>query len=89
MDEVDQHYRFVWERMDDAARGNLARVASGKPVNKEYGFVNEELERRGYLVQSDKGLQLFSSSFRDFVVREAGDSGKKRGLLGSLFGRKG
>jgi hypothetical protein len=89
MDEVDQHYRFVWERMDEAARGNLARVASGKPVNKEHAFVNEELERRGYLVQSDKGLQLFSSSFRDFVLREAGDSGKKRGLFGSLFGRKG
>jgi serine/threonine protein kinase len=89
MDEVEQHYRFVWERMDEAARGNLARVAAGKPVSKEYGFVNEELERRGYLVQSGKGLGLFSSSFKDFVLHETENTGKKRGFLGAIFGRKG
>jgi hypothetical protein len=88
MDEVEQHYRFVWDRFDEAARGNLTRVAIGKPVNKEYGFVNEELERRGYLVQSGKELQLFSSSFKDFVLRQTESAAKKRGVFGSLFGRR-
>lgn len=84
MDEVHQHYRFVWERMDKTAQENLRRIASGKSVNRKYAFVNEELERRGYLVESSQGLGLCSSSFRDFVVEQAERSKGQRGFFGRL-----
>jgi len=88
MDEVDQHYRFIWERMDAPSRENLGRIAAGKTINKKLAFVNEELERRGYLVDSDAGLNICSSSFEGFVVREGGQQGRKKGLLGFLGKRK-
>ncbi len=87
-DEVDQHYRFVWERMDEPARENLGRIAAGKTIGTRFKFVNEELERRGYLVASGKGLDICSSSFKGFVMRQAGDGKGKRGFLG-LLGRRG
>jgi hypothetical protein len=88
MDEVDQHYRFVWQHIDHVGRGNLVRIASGKPVKKEYVFVNEDLERRGYLVRSSKGVELCSSSFGEFVLRMTESPGKRSGPFGSLFGRR-
>jgi len=87
-DEIDQHYRFVWERMDDPSRENLGRIAAGKSINRKFEFVNEELERRGYLVDSDKGLNICSSSFKSFIAREDAQSGRKKGLLGFLGKRK-
>ncbi|MCH7548414.1 MAG: hypothetical protein IH969_02570, partial [Candidatus Krumholzibacteriota bacterium] len=70
MDEADQHYRFIWEGMGSAARINLRRVAEGKSINRRYAFINEDLERRGYLVESELGPGLCSDSFRGFVVRQ-------------------
>jgi len=81
MDEVRQHYRFVWERMEDAAQENLRRIASGKSINRKFAFVNEELKRRGYLVESNRGLNLCSASFREFVVEQAQRSRGQRGFF--------
>jgi serine/threonine protein kinase len=86
MDEVDQHYRFVWERMDEPARENLGRIAAGKTTGARLKFVNEQLERRGYLVESSGRLDICSSSFKGFVMRQAGERKPKRGFLG-LLGR--
>jgi serine/threonine protein kinase len=88
VDEVDQHYRFIWERMDDPSRDNLGRIASGKTISTQFKFVNEELERRGYLVESSGGLDICSSSFKGFVMRQAGEGKGKRGFFG-LLGRRG
>jgi len=90
MEEVHQHYRFVWERFKEPSRDNIARIAMGKPISKKYGFVNEELERRGYLVPSGEGFKLFSSSFEEFVVeQQKRGAGGRRGLLGFLPRKKG
>jgi archaellum biogenesis ATPase FlaH len=87
-DEVEQHYRFIWERMDDPARENLGRIASGKTISKRFEFVNEDLERRGYLIESSGGLDLCSSSFKGFVMKQESERRGKRGFLGRL-GRRG
>jgi len=88
MDEVDQHYRFVWERMDKPSRENLSKIAAGKSISGKYKFVNEELVRRGYLVETDDGIVVCSSSFESFVGRqkESGRGGK--GFFGSLLKRR-
>ena len=70
MDEADQHYRSVWSGMEKAERSNLRRVAEGKSIGRKYAFVNEELERRGYLVESEGGVGLCSDSFKGFVMRQ-------------------
>ena len=87
MDEVNSHYHFIWDHFDGPARENLFRVAKGKAINKKFAFVNEDLERRGYLVSSDSRLGLYSTSFRDFVVTQTSRGSGKSGFLGGLFGR--
>jgi serine/threonine-protein kinase len=87
MDDVDQHYRFIWERMDGPSRENLTRIASGKSINKKLKFASDELERRGYLMETSDGASICSSSFRDFVLRETNRRQRKKGFLG-LLGKK-
>ncbi|MEE9270218.1 MAG: protein kinase [Candidatus Krumholzibacteria bacterium] len=89
MDEVDQHYRFVWERMDEPARDNLSRIAIGKAINKKYKYVNEDLERRGYLLESKAGPDICSSSFKGFVVKQMEQQRNKKGFFGSFLGKRG
>ena len=86
-DEVDQHYRSIWDRMEEPARENLGRIASGKSVSRQYEFVNEDLERRGYLVETPSGLAVCSTSFKNFVLKETGGGKGGKRFLG-LFGRK-
>jgi hypothetical protein len=83
MSEVEQHYRHIWEHMDSPTRDNLARIAAGKTINKKFRFINEELERRGYIVESRDGLKVCSSSFREFVMKRSGKEGGR--FFGSLF----
>ena len=88
MEEAAQHYQFVWDHFDEPARQNLRRIASGKAINKEYRFVNEQLERRGYLVSQDGRPDLCSRTFRSFVLEQAAGQRSPRSVFGSLFGRR-
>jgi serine/threonine protein kinase len=85
--EVEAHYRHIWDHMDEPARDNLARIAEGKPINKKFKFINEDLERRGYIVETSSGLDLCSSSFKDFVRKSTGS--QAGGFLGGIFRRRG
>jgi serine/threonine protein kinase len=87
-EEVYPHYSFVWERMEAAARENLHRLALGKPTGKKFGYINEDLVRRGYLREAEGKLVFCSTACRDFVLDQSRKSGKKRSFLGSLFGGK-
>jgi serine/threonine protein kinase len=87
-EEVYPHYSFVWERMEEMARENLHRLAEGKPTGKKYGYINEDLVRRGYLHEVKGKLVFCSTACRQFVVEQSQKSGKKRSFLGSLFGGK-
>jgi serine/threonine protein kinase len=86
-DEVEQHYRAVWDHLEEPAKENLHRMATGKPISKKYQFVNEELERRGYLVGSGGQLELCSSSFRKFVGKQPRSGIAKKSWFGAIFGR--
>jgi serine/threonine protein kinase len=83
--EVEQHYRHIWDHMDAPARENLSRIARGKTINKKFKFINEELERRGYIVETSDGTRVCSASFREFVAKQSGGDGG--GFLSSLFRR--
>jgi hypothetical protein len=73
--------------MDEPERENLGRIAMGKSISRQYEFVNEDLERRGYLMETPSGPAVCSSSFKNFLLREtAGSRGGKRFF--GLFGRK-
>jgi AAA+ ATPase superfamily predicted ATPase/predicted Ser/Thr protein kinase len=81
MEEADQHFRSVWERLDDASREALSRLAAGKMAKKKY--VTERLIRDGYVRVTAQGTDLFASTFGEWVV-EALDEGSGRR---SFFGR--
>ena len=91
-DEVNPHFEFIWEKMDEVSRVTLARIAAGEPVLREHEYVAEQLQRRGYLVSADGGQGLFSSTFTSFVQSRAGVPSGGRSFLGnvtSLFRRRG
>jgi serine/threonine protein kinase len=87
MEEADPHYRSVWEHFDEPSRDNLTRLAAGRTISRKYAYVNDNLIRRGYVVESDEGLSLCSTSFRDFVIGQT-TKGKRKGLFGSLLKRR-
>jgi serine/threonine-protein kinase len=87
-DESYPHYSHVWERMDEQERENLRRIASGKPIGKKYGFVSDNLARKGYLVESSGTVSMCSSSFADFVLSQPERSSRKKSLFSSIFDRK-
>ena len=88
-EEATQHYIYIWERMDENCHKNLLRVASGKPIDRKFRHINEDLQRRGYLVENNGECVLFSTPFRDFVLEQGGKDKQKKSLFGSLFGRRG
>lgn len=88
-DEVFPHYSFIWDRMEETEQDNLSRIASDKPISKQYKFINENLLRRGYLLESVEEPALFSDTFKDFVLAQVESSGlHKRSIFGKLFKRK-
>ncbi len=88
MDEATPHFEFVWERLEEVERENLHRVAAGLGVGRKYAYVSENLLRRGYLVESEEGLQVFSSAFREFALQREKAQKGRRSFLGSLFKKK-
>jgi serine/threonine-protein kinase len=87
VDEVTPHYSFVWESMDDNTRSNVVRIASGKAVDKKFHHVSEKLRRLGYLVDVDGRTSIFSRTFADFVLENAGATSSKKSFWGKLMGR--
>ena len=86
MEEVDPYFRSVWLRFDESSRENIMQIARGKPARKKY--VNTKLQRRGYLVELDNEMRIFSSAFKEFVLAETEKNGEKRGLLRKIFGAR-
>jgi len=87
-DEIRPHFKFIWDKMDDDARKNLYRIGSGRPVEKKYRFISEELERRGYLEKKDGAFELFSAPFREFVLGQSASAGRKKTIFPAFWKRK-
>lgn len=87
MEEAKPHYRSIWDHLDQPSKESLASLASGKAISNKYGYIKEELVRRGYIMESDGRASLCSMSFKDFVAEQTGDGGRG-GLLKSLFGKR-
>ena len=87
-EEALPHYQFVWDHMDEPFRENLSRLALGKTISKKFNFVNDELIRRGYLLDKKDAPTICSASFRDFVRTQNEKTGQKRSFLSSLWKKK-
>jgi serine/threonine protein kinase len=86
-DEAYPHFEFTWEAMTEIERKNLTRFAEGRRISRKYEFVNERLQRRGYLMAGANGPVVFSTSFRDFILSRGKTRSRKKFDLGRLFGR--
>jgi len=87
MEEALPHYNFVWERFDGVERENLSRIALGKEISTKYQYVNDGLIRRGYLVETNVGVKLYSDAFKSFLEMKGFRSGGESSMLESIFGR--
>jgi serine/threonine protein kinase len=87
-EEAFPHYQFVWDHMDESFRENLSRLAHGKTISKKFGFVNDELIRRGYLLDSGGSPAICSSSFEGFVRRQNEKSQNKGAFFSSFWKKK-
>jgi len=85
-EEADPYFRSVWLRFDESSRENMIQIARGKSPEKKY--VNTKLRRRGYLVELENEMRIFSSAFKEFVLAETQRAEEKRGLFGRIFGAR-
>ena len=66
--------------MDENTLSNVVRIASGKAVDEKFHYVGEKLRRLGYLVDVDGRTSIFSRSFADFVLEQAGATSPTKSL---------
>lgn len=87
--EVNPHFSFAWDRMDEDEKKNLGKIAKGKKIDRKYQFINDNLIRRGYLEQLDNGeIRIFSRPFKDFIINDIRKGSSGKGFLSGLFKRK-
>jgi serine/threonine protein kinase len=85
-EEAKPHYRFTWEHFDEHERDVIWRVVRKKTVPESLQHVLKELEAKKYVMASENGVRLFSSTFEDFVRTTAGGSARAP-LWRRLFSR--
>jgi len=85
-EEARLHYRYVWENFSEDERVVLVRTIQDKNIPDSLRHVLVELGRRQYVMPTDFGVGLFSSTFRDFVVSECRGK-RKSSFFGRLFGK--
>lgn len=89
-EEVYPHYGFVWDKLDEDSRETLLRVAGGGRLGDQYKHISDDLLRFGYLKETGSGISIFSSGFRDFLLKTGkGPVRKKRTLWGFISGKQG
>lgn len=86
LEEAGPHFEFVWEQMDGPEKENLNRIAAGQKISRKYAFVNEGLQRRGYLVRDDGGWRIVPDTLRGFIQKK--DDGMGPRSILSIFRRK-
>jgi hypothetical protein len=84
-EEAHPHFEFAWQRMSDLEKENLCRLATGAKLNRKYEFVNEALLRRGFLVEKEGVLALFSQAFQHFVLVQQQSAVTKTSFMAKLF----
>jgi serine/threonine-protein kinase len=80
LDEALPHFEFMWSQFGDVEQDNLRNIAAGRKISRKFEHVNEDLQRRGYLLGNSEGMVIFSRCFRDFIVgadRNGKGSGKR------------
>jgi serine/threonine protein kinase len=81
MEEVQPHYSFVWEKMDEPSKDVICRVAKGSGFGNKDRHIAEELVRRGYLRDENGKFIVSSSSLRDYVLDASHTVAGKKSLF--------
>lgn len=65
-EEVEPHYRFIWEYFDEHERAVVENVISGHRIPDSLRDVLADLEARRYVISRDQNVRVFSSTFEQF-----------------------
>lgn len=85
MDEAAPHFEFFWEHCTPEERENLARIVRGAPTSRKFAFINESLQRRGYLKPQGSSYVMTSTALAQFISKHEGFAGG--GKLKAFFAR--
>jgi class 3 adenylate cyclase len=69
-DEAEPHFRYISDGFDDDAKEVCKAILTGEVIDEDRKNVVLDLIRRGYVMEKDKGYQLFSSTFANRIVSE-------------------
>lgn len=86
-EEVQPHYNFVWEKMDEASKDVISRAAKGSGLGNKDKHIAEELSRRGYLRDENGKFIMCSSAFKDFVLEPTQKAADKKTLFAFQWGK--
>jgi class 3 adenylate cyclase len=67
LEEAEPHFRYIWDRLDDAQRQVCLRVARGEPISPRDLGVLRRLRQQGYVIMESGETKLFSSVFAEQV----------------------
>lgn len=85
-EEIRPHYNFVWNRLSDQERANLAHLAHGQTIPRQHAHLNEDMNLRGLLAPNEGPARIESSAFRDFILEQTTQAGSS--LLARFMKRK-
>jgi len=72
-EEAEPHFRHIWGRCSDDAKGVFRAILSGEEIDEEKEVVLRDLIQRGYIIEKEDEYKLFSSTFAERIVKHAGN----------------
>lgn len=71
-DEAKVHFQQIWDICDEDQREVLLLLCKDASIPRSREFILKNLIRAGYVAQTEKKPQIFSSLFRDFLIDKYG-----------------
>ena len=75
--EAEDHFRYMWDYLEDEERTCLAVIAESEELNGKLRVIARKLKRKGFL-QKDGTYDIFSNTFREFILEVSNVSKKNK-----------
>ena len=74
----DSRFQFehIWKHLNKKEIKILSKLTKSKSIGDKEKYILEDLERKGYVIKKEKGYEIFSSVFKEFMAKKRG--AKKR-----------
>jgi AAA+ ATPase superfamily predicted ATPase len=66
--EATSHFKHFWNYLSKEEKNVLVKIAKGRKIENEKKFVVEDLKQREYLISINGKNQIFSETFRQFIL---------------------